>query len=79
MLSGRVHEISGDGMFIEIADPLWIGAAFSARLLVETPMLFNCVVRWVEPRSGMGVSFVMPGEEGRKRFKAFFARLSGGF
>jgi hypothetical protein len=65
-------------MFVEIANSLWIGAAFSAQLMAEKPMLFNCVVRWVEPRRGMGVSIVAPGEEGRKRFAAFVNRLSGG-
>jgi hypothetical protein len=78
VLSGRVREIGADGIFVEIANPLWIGAAFSAQLLAEKPMLFDCVVRWVEPRSGMGVSFVAPGEEGRKRFAALLDRLSGG-
>jgi hypothetical protein len=76
-LSGRVREIGPDGMFIEIANPLWIGAAFSAQLVAEKPMLFDCVVRWVEPRSGMGVSIVALGEEGRKRFAAFLDTLSG--
>ena len=65
-------------MFIEMPNPLWIGAAFSAQLVAEKPMLFNCVVRWVEPRSGMGVSIVAPGEESRKRFAAFLDRLSRG-
>jgi len=78
VLSGRVREIGADGMFVEIANSLWIGAAFSAQLMAEKPMLFNCVVRWVEPRRGMGVSIVAPGEEGRKRFAAFVNRLSGG-
>ncbi len=78
VLSGRVREIGADGMFIEIANPLWIGAAFSAQLMAEKPVLFDCVVRWIEPRSGMGVSIVAPGEEGRKRFAAFLDRLSGG-
>jgi hypothetical protein len=77
VLSGHVREIGADGMFIEIASPLWIGATFSAQLAAEKPMLFDCVVRWVEPRGGMGVSIVAPGEEGRKRFAAFLDRLSG--
>ena len=78
MPSGRIREIGADGMFIEIANPLWSGAAFSAQLVAEKPMLFDCVVRWVEPRSGMGVGIVAPGEEGRKRVAAFLDRLSGG-
>jgi hypothetical protein len=71
VLSGHVREIGPDGMFVEMSNPLWLGAAFSAQLAAEKPMLFDCVVRWVEPRSGIGVSIVAPGEEGRKRFAAF--------
>ena len=78
VLSGRVREIGPDGMFIEIDKPLWIGAAFSAQLMAENPMLFDCVVRWIEPRSGMGVSIVAPGEENRKRFAAFLDMLRRG-
>jgi hypothetical protein len=78
VLTGRVREIGADGMFVEMSNPLWIGAAFSAQLAAEKPMLFDCVVRWVEPRSGMGVSIVAPGEEHRKRFAAFLDTLSGG-
>lgn len=77
VLTGRVREIGPEGMFIEIANPLWVGAAFCAQLVAEKPMLFDCVGRWVEPRSGMGVSIVAPGEEGRKRFAAFLDRLRG--
>ena len=38
VLSGRVREIGPDGMFIEIANPLCIGAAFSAQLVAQKPM-----------------------------------------
>ena len=76
--SGRVREIGPDGMFVRMSKPLWVGAAFLAQLVAEKPILFECVVRRVEPRSDMGVSIVAPGEEGRKRFAAFLDTLSGG-
>jgi hypothetical protein len=78
VLSGRVREISHDEMFIEIANLLCIGAAFSAQLVAQKPILLECVVRWVEPRRGMGVRIVAPGAEGRKRFAALLDRLSRG-
>jgi hypothetical protein len=78
VLSGRVLEIGADGMFVEMSNPLWIGAAFSAQLAAEKPILLNCVVRWIEPNRGMGVSIVAPGEENRRRFAAFVDMLSGG-
>lgn len=76
VLSGRVCEIGPDGMFIEMTNPLWIGAAFSAQLAAEKPMLLDCVVRWIEPRRGVGVSILPPGEEDRKLFAVFLDTLS---
>ena len=56
-LKGRVRELSGEGMFIELADPLWIGASFAATLSLKTPVKVDCVVRRVIPRQGMAVSY----------------------
>src|SRR5207302_4953021 len=70
VLLGRVLDISAEGMRIEIADPLWVGAKFSAVLALEPPLRMECVVRRVEPGGGMGVSLVTPGAEGRGRLGA---------
>jgi PilZ domain len=56
-LKGRVRELSGEGMFIELADPLWIGASFAATLALKNPVKVDCVVRRVIPRQGMAVSY----------------------
>jgi hypothetical protein len=76
VLSGRVSDISAEGMFVEMSNPLWIGAAFFAQLMAEKLILLDCIVRWVEPGRGMGVSIVPPGEEGRKQFSAFLDTLA---
>jgi hypothetical protein len=76
VLSGRVREIDSRGMFVEISNPLWIGATFYSQLMADTPILLDCVVRWIEPGRGMGLSFVPPSEEGRKRFAALIDTLS---
>lgn len=76
-LNGRVRELGAGGMFVVISDPLPIGTAFTAVLVAENPMLLNCVVRWIEPGRGMGVSIVTPGQEGRKRFAALISTLAG--
>ena len=76
VLSGRVHEIDSQGMFVEISNPLWICATFYSQLMAENPNLLDCVVRWVEPGRGMGISVVAPREEGRKRFAALIDTLS---
>ncbi len=76
VLRGRVCDISAEGMFVELRDPLWVGASFSAQLLVGKLLRVDCVVRWVEPGRGMGVSIVVPGEEGRKQFEGFLQALA---
>ena len=34
LLRGRVRDISASGAFVELPDPLWVGAGFSARLVL---------------------------------------------
>ncbi len=75
-LLGRVRDISADGMLIEASDPLWIGARFSARLLLNEPLGVECVVRRVEPGKGMGVVFAVPDETGKARLKALLDSLT---
>src|SRR5437899_7721541 len=58
VIRGSVIDISAEGMRIEIADPLWVGARFSAVLALEPPLRMECVVRRVEPGGGMGGSLV---------------------
>src|ERR1700755_1101625 len=37
VLRARTRDISSSGMFIESADPLWVGAGFTARLGADRP------------------------------------------
>src|SRR2546425_11120571 len=67
VLRGRVLDISAEGMRIEIADPLWVGARFSAVLALEPPLRMECVVRRVEPGGGEGGSLGPPGGRGGGR------------
>src|SRR2546426_12826658 len=64
VLLGRVLDISAEGMRIEIADPLWVGAKFSAVLALEPPLRMECVVRRGGAGGGMGGFLVTPGAEG---------------
>jgi hypothetical protein len=56
-LNGMVRDIGPQGLFVEIKPPLWVGAAFLARLIVNPVMVLNCTVRRVEPGKGIAVSF----------------------
>src|SRR5437899_12086725 len=58
VIRGSVIDISAEGMRIEIADPLWVGARFSAVLALEPPLRMECVVRRCGPGSGLGLSTV---------------------
>ena len=75
VIRGSVIDISAEGMRIEIADPLWVGARFSAVLALEPPLRMECVVRRVEPGRGMGVSLVTPEAEDRVRLAALLDPL----
>ncbi len=75
VLQGRVRDISPSGMFVELADPLWVGASFSAQLALDEPLRLECSVRRVEPGRGMAVTFVVPGEEGRVRLAEVLGTL----
>jgi hypothetical protein len=76
LLRGRIRDISASGMFIESQDPLWIGAGFTARLVLEDPVKVDCFVRRVEPGRGMGVSVNLQEEERRQRYQSFLESLS---
>jgi len=49
ILNGVTRDIALSGMFIEIAEPLWMRAEFTARLAIEEPIEVDCIVRRVEP------------------------------
>lgn len=64
-LRGRVRDISAAGMFVELDSPLWIGARFAAELALAQPVQVECVVRRVQPRRGMAVTYATPAEPSR--------------
>ncbi len=76
LLEGIVRDISAEGMLVETAEPLWVGATFAAELALDTPLRIDCVVRRVEPGRGMGVALVVPVEADRARFEVLLATLA---
>ena len=71
-----INEIGGRGMFVESNNPLWIGAEFRARVLLEQQLEVNCVVRRVVPGVGMGVEFVDLSEEAHARVEKLLEALA---
>jgi PilZ domain len=77
VLRGSTRDISSSGMFIEAAEPLWVGAGFTARLALARPVRLNCLVRRIEPGRGMGVSVAVSESESEKLYVDLLSLLSG--
>jgi hypothetical protein len=77
VLTGKTRDISSNGMFIEAADPLWIGAGFTARLNVDPPLKVDCSVKRVEPGLGMGVSMSVAESDHQKYYQDLLVSLAG--
>ena len=75
ILTGSVRDIGPRGLFVELTPPLWLGATFSARLMVNPIIKLNCTVRRVEPGTGMGVRFDALDEHARLQLEALLAAL----
>jgi hypothetical protein len=75
ILQGMVRDIGPQGLFVELAPPLWVGARFSSRLVIDPPIQLNCTVRRVEPETGFGVSFDPPEESGKAQLEELLAAL----
>lgn len=71
-----VRVIGAGGMEVELADPLWVGARFSAELAANPPIRMACEVHYIVPGHSMGVSLVVSEEEDRQRFKALLSELA---
>ena len=74
-LTGLVRDIGPKGLFIELAPPLWMGATFIARLIIEPPLQLNCTVRRVEPGMGFAVAFELAEESGKAQLEELLAQL----
>jgi hypothetical protein len=76
VLRGITRDVSSNGMFIESADTLWVGAGFSAKLVLERPVTIDCFVKRVEPGRGMGVTVAASESDNHKRYLEIIAGLS---
>jgi hypothetical protein len=74
-LTATVRDIGPHGLFVELTPPLWVGATFHARLIVNPVLLLDCTVRRVEPGGGIAISFVLPEESGKAQLEALLAAL----
>ena len=75
VLSGTVRDIGPRGLFVELRPPLWLGATFRARLLVEPVLELDCRVVRIEPENGNATVFEISEESGKERFEALLKSL----
>jgi hypothetical protein len=74
-LTGLVRDVGPQGLFVELTPPLWVGATFLARLVVDPPLQLHCTVRRVEPGTGIAVTFDLAEESGKAQLEKLLARL----
>jgi hypothetical protein len=77
VVPAKTRDISANGMFIEAADTLWVGAGFTVRLNLERPVRVNCSVKRVEPGLGMGVVVALAELENQKYYEQLLDSLAG--
>ncbi len=77
LLKVSSSDISRGGMFVLTGDPLWVGAEFAARVLLEEPLQVDCIVRRVVPGKGMGVEFLRLENSSQARLENLLATLAG--
>ncbi len=75
ILTGEVRDIGPKGLFVELTPPLWVGAAFRARLIMDPVLILNCTVARVEPGVGIAVVFDVAEESGRAQLEALLLSL----
>jgi hypothetical protein len=75
LLAGIVRDIGPQGLFVEMTQPLWVGATFRARLRLDSDLWLNCTLVRVEPGSGIAVLFEVPDETGKAQVEMLLANL----
>jgi hypothetical protein len=76
VLRGSTRDISANGMFIESQDTLWVGAGFSARLALKSPVKIDCSVKRVEPGRGMAVAVTVREQGDQQQYQNLLASLT---
>ena len=76
VLKGTVRDIGMRGLFVEITPPLWIGAAFRARLILNPALFLDCKVVRVEPGAGVAVTYEVPDDGGKAQLEKLLTSLT---
>lgn len=60
---------------MELTPPLWLGAAFRARLKLNPVLLLDCTVVRIEPGTGIGVIFEVAEDSGKTQMEGLLVGL----
>jgi hypothetical protein len=75
VLGANVRDIGPGGLFAELVPPLWVGATFHARLLMNPVLLLECTVARVEPAGGIAVTFKISEHSGVAQLESLLQSL----
>jgi len=75
VLSANARDIGPHGLFVELVPPLWVGASFRARIMLNPVLLLDCTVSRVEPGRGIAVKFNISEESGKAQLESLLMSL----
>jgi hypothetical protein len=75
VLNANVRDIGPQGLFVELIPPLWIGATFHARLMLNPVLVLDCTVARVEPAGGIAVTFKVFADSGKSQLESLLQSL----
>jgi hypothetical protein len=75
VLNANVRDIGPQGLFVELIPPLWLGATFHARLMLNPVLLLECKVARVDPARGIAVIFKVSEESGKGQLESLLLSL----
>ena len=73
-----ITDLSLGGIFIVTQAPQPVGRVFTARVLLDPPLILSCEVRRVLPGKGMGAIFTELSEADHIRLEKLLAWLASG-
>jgi hypothetical protein len=74
VLNANVRDIGPQGLFVDLVPPLWLGATFHARLMVNPVLSLDCTVARVAPR-GIAVTFKVSADSGKAQLESLLQSL----
>ena len=74
VLNANVRDIGPQGLFVDLIPPLWLGATFHARLMLNPVLLLDCTVARVDPR-GIAVTFKVSADSGKEQLESLLLSL----